>query len=117
MNGSTDNDHSAKPKKWPAIAIGLMVVMIDMISIHGGPSWSADTTGTTSTVTFKSGQVTAKHGTIVEIGGVAYSMDAEATIKDDEERPRTLNDVKVGAEVKFHLKRDKIDQLILLLPK
>ncbi len=66
---------------------------------------------------FQSGQVTGKRGSSIQINQREYLLDKEVTVKDDEDRPRELKDINEGAEVLFHLKRDRIDQLVLILPK
>ncbi|MBM4132799.1 MAG: hypothetical protein FJ245_03435 [Nitrospira sp.] len=83
-----------------------------------GPIQSMAETGShESTGGYQSGHVTGKSGDSIQINQRTYPVAKDATVKDDEGRPRELKDIKEGAEVLFHLKRDTIDQLVVVLPK
>jgi hypothetical protein len=80
-----------------------------------GSGGFAQTTATT--LTFQTGQVTAVGKTTIRINAREYSLSSEVVIRDDEGKPRELKDLTPGSDVKFHVKRDSIDQIILLLPR
>ncbi|MEW6543753.1 MAG: hypothetical protein AB1411_09085 [Nitrospirota bacterium] len=82
-----------------------------------GSGGFAQTTGTATTLTFQTGQVTAVGKTTIRINAREYSLSSEVVIRDDEGKPRELKDLTPGSDVKFHVKRDSIDQIILLLPR
>ena len=44
-------------------------------------------------------------------------MARTVTVKDDEGQALTLADFGPGVEVKFHVKREKIDELIVISPR
>ena len=96
------------------ILILLMVGSVPAVGASG--SW-AQTTSPESTVSFQSGQVTAKQGSILQINNQNYTLAPEAIIKDDEGKPRGEKDLTPGTEVRFHVKRGDIDQIVVVLPR
>jgi len=64
-----------------------------------------------------SGKVTAKHDTSIEINGREYALHQKITIADDQGNEAVWADFKKGDEVQFHLKQERIDYLILVLPR
>ena len=46
-----------------------------------------------------------------------HVMARTVTVKDDEGQALTLADFGPGVEVKFHVKRGKMDELIVILPR
>lgn len=105
---------------WSAGARGVgLVVFLSASGLavsDSARSW-AETSSPQPRTGFQSGQVTGKQGHSIQINQREYLLDKEVTVKDDENRPRELNDIREGAEVLFHLQRDRIDQLVLILPK
>jgi hypothetical protein len=65
----------------------------------------------------KSGHITTTHKASVEINGTSYNFHPNIVLADDEGRPLEWSKYKKGDEVQFHLKREQIDYLILVLPK
>lgn len=69
-------------------------------------------------VNFNTGQVTApKSGTTVEINDRLFTTKRQVVIHDDEGRPRDEKDLRLGSEIKFHMKDGEIDEIIIILPK
>ncbi len=66
---------------------------------------------------YKSGVVTAKTTSGIQINHRNYVMARTVTVTDDDGQTLTLADVGPGVEVKFHVKRGKIDELIVILPR
>lgn len=101
-----------------AIGIGLAVIVgVSGLDFATSVRASAQTSSPQPRTGFQSGQVTGKQGSSIQINNRNYLLDKEVTVQDDEDRPRELKDIHEGAEVWFHLKRDRIDQLVLILPK
>lgn len=63
------------------------------------------------------GEVTANQGENILIDNKRYSMLPSAIVRDDEGRPRDLKEFVPGMQVRFHLRNDKIDQLVMMLPR
>jgi len=70
-----------------------------------------------SGTTLQSGEVTIITGTSVTVGGRNYPLDPAVLVKDDEGRRRQINEVVPGMQVKFHVKGERIDLLIMLQPR
>ncbi len=65
----------------------------------------------------RSGQVTGRQGTGIQIDGKDYKLAPDVTIKDNEGNLRDINVFREGVAIQFHVRRDQIDQLILILPR
>ncbi len=78
---------------------------------------SANRSHQEATATFLSGVVTAKSARILQINNKNYGLHNEIRVQDEEGRIRSLNDLSRGSQVQFHVKREKIDQLILILAR
>ena len=65
----------------------------------------------------QSGEVNTNSGNSVTVGGKTYPLHPAVMIQDDEGRPRQLKEVVPGMSVKFHVKGEQIDQLIIVLPR
>lgn len=103
--------------RWSCSALALLLLLATCATISwGGVSALAQSEGKDLT-DYLSGQVTAVHGGHIVIDGKEYALDADVTVIDDDGRPRTLKDFEVGSPVRFHLKRGRIDVLVLILPK
>ncbi len=72
---------------------------------------------TLAATTFLSGVVTSKTGSGIRINDSTYDLDPNVTVKDDEGQVMSVEDVVPGSVVKFHLKRGKIDKIIVILPR
>lgn len=65
----------------------------------------------------KSGQITATHDRSVEISGREYAFHPKIIYADDERNPREWKEFKKGDYVQYRLKQERIDFLVLELPK
>lgn len=63
------------------------------------------------------GEVTANQGGDILIDNKRYSVLSFAIVTDDEGKPRDLKEFVPGMQVRFHLRSDKIDQLVMMLPR
>jgi len=114
------NRHKLRRGRWEtgAISVGLGVLLcVASLDYLGSAQSMAQTSSQESQVGFQSGQVTGKSGSSIQINRRDYLLDKDVSVKDDEGRSRELKDIKEGADVLFHLRRDTIDQLIIVLPK
>ena len=104
--------------------LGLRQLMLVAILCAGAPlgladigQVFADQDAARPLVNLQSGQVTANSGNGVQVDGKIYQLHPSVIIQDDEGRPRQLKEVVPGMFVKYHLKGEQIDQLIILLPR
>jgi hypothetical protein len=65
----------------------------------------------------KSGQLTSKGDSSATISGQAYAFHPKIVFADDERAPREWKDFKKGDFVQYRLKQERIDFLVLELPK
>ncbi len=86
-------------------------------SVDAGWAQGAGSSSLASSANFQSGQVTAKLPNGLQIDHKNYRLDTRVTITDDEGRTRELKDLVRGSLVQFHLKRGRVDKIILLLPR
>jgi len=63
------------------------------------------------------GEVTANNRGDILIDNKRYSLLPSAIVTDDEGRPRDLKEFAPGMQVRFRLRSDKIDQLVMMLPR
>ena len=71
-------------------------------------------------VGYQSGKITAVYQTTFQIDGRTYSLTPDAVILDDSGNPLDAGYIGIEIEAKFHVKKDqndKIDQMILILPR
>ena len=61
------------------------------------------------------GVVTSNYGTSVQINKRNFTLHPAVVITDDEGRPRPVKDAVQGVQVKYHLKNDQVDRLIIVL--
>ena len=101
------------------IALVLLVVggtTVGDLSIWGSARGWAQTLDRASLVNLKAGQVTAVRGTEIQIDNKDYPLASEVTITDSEGRPKDLNDLGPGTLVRFHVKNNQIDRIVIMLP-
>lgn len=65
----------------------------------------------------KSGQITATYDKSVMISGREYAFQPKVVFADDARNPREWKEFKKGDFVQYHLKQERIDFLVLELPK
>lgn len=77
----------------------------------GPPPFQMPTSGV------KSGHITAKHESSVEINGTRYAFHPKVEFWTDEGLQLEWRDFNKGNEVQFHLKQERVDFLVLVQPK
>jgi hypothetical protein len=105
---------------WVGALLWIALIIVAVLAIFVGGGWAQTTdsgSSPDSKIRFQSGQVTAKQGNSLQINKQSYSLHPEVIITDDEGKPRNEKDLVPGVEVRFHLKRGIIDQVIVILPK
>jgi len=65
----------------------------------------------------RAGQLTAKHDSSAEISGRAYAFHPKVAFVDEKGSELEWKEFKKGDRVQYHLKGERIDFLILLLPQ
>jgi len=65
----------------------------------------------------QSGKLTAKHDNSAEISGRAYAFHPKVGFASEEGSPLEWKEFKKGDRVHYHLKGERIDFLVLELPK
>ena len=113
------NTHSVAQRTRQAFAgIALLALLLS-----GGVAFSAgnDETNPPSFQMPKtgmmSGRITAKNEKSVEISGRTYALHPKVEFWNEEGGQLDWSDFRRGDEVQFHLKQEKVDYLILNLPK
>jgi cytochrome oxidase Cu insertion factor (SCO1/SenC/PrrC family) len=101
----------------PCIAGALLLLLIACAAVPWAMTAAMAQTEGKDLTDYRSGQVTAVHGSRIVIDGREYELDADVTVVDDDGKSRTLKDLEAGSPVRFHLKRGRIDVLVLILPK
>ena len=117
--GRTQTGLVGLPESLLRIALVLLVVggtTICDLSMHGIARGWAQTLDRGSLVNLKDGQVTAVRGTEIQIDNKDYPLASEVTITDSEGRPKDLNDLGPGTLVRFHVKNNQIDRIVIMLP-
>lgn len=124
-NGKTGSENRMEQQTGTASWLGmvlwvtLVVLVLGSALIVSGVGW-AQSSDSSVTAGFQSGEVTDKQGRTIYINGQGYSLSSEAIIKDDEGRTKGEKDLVPGTMVKFHLSRgsaDQIDQIVIILPR
>ena len=98
----------------------LVLLLTGVLSVAGlsiGTVQSGQAGGPTATAEFLSGSVTGKSGSGIQINKENYVLHKKVTVEDNEGRPRSLNELEVDSQVKFHLKKGRIDKIIWVLPQ
>jgi hypothetical protein len=89
---------------------------VPLPGLEVGPGKAYGQQGASST-TLQSGEVTTNTGTSVTVGGRNYPLDPAVSVQDDEGRRRQINEIVPGMQVKFHVKGEHIDVLIMVLAR
>lgn len=95
------------------LGFGLLVLTAPTISL-------ADQQLPTMTVGLQTGMITAVYQTTFQIDGRTYSFTPDAEVFDDRGNQLDVGAIRADVEAKFHVKKDqidKIDKLILVLPR
>lgn len=115
MKGSFAPPTSFMRKTAPFRSLVVLAFVSLAVSV-GHESW-AQSAASESRTGLRSGQVTGRQGTGIQIDGKDYKLAPAVTIKDDAGKPRDLDAFREGATIQFHVRHDQIDQLILVLPR
>jgi len=102
------------------LGVALIIVALAVLVAGGGLVQTAGSQTTQdSTISYKSGEVTANRETMIQIDSQDYSLLSDAVITDDEGKPRDRKELVPGTFVKFHVstRRGGIDKIIMILPK
>lgn len=73
-----------------------------------------------TSIAYQTGTITAIYENTFQIDGKTYVLTPDAVILDDSGNPTDTEAMAVGIEVKYHVKKDKsdkIDNIILFLPR
>lgn len=68
-------------------------------------------------VTLQTGEVNTNQGQELVIDHKRYMVSSSATIMDDEGRLRDLKEIIPGAQVRFRLRNERIDYIVIMLPR
>ncbi len=66
---------------------------------------------------YRTGVVTANNGTVLHIDGRAYRLHPSVTVTDEDGSVYAVEDLKRGEQIKFHLRKRRIDQIVWILPR
>jgi hypothetical protein len=94
----------------------LLIVGILLLG-NAVPSGLAQTSDSDASSTFLSGMVTGIRGNTLEIDNKRYELMPEVVIKNERGNLMEPHDIVENAEVKFHLKQERIDKMVLILPR
>ncbi len=97
---------------WPVLAVALFLG-----ALAAGPAGASDRSGRSEAPAFLSGVVTGEDRSGVRINDRTYAVHSRATLTDEEGEEVDWNQLVRGVQVKFHLRRGKIDQIIVFLPR
>ena len=98
----------------------VIAALFAWVLLAAGPAFAAESGHAhraQASAAYKSGVVTAVSTSGIQINHQNYVMARNATVTDDEGQALDLADFGPGVEVKFHVKRGKIDELIVILPR
>jgi hypothetical protein len=103
---------------------GFFGAALAMFLLSGGLAFSATDTEAPPPpplqipqTSMKDGRLTATNENSAEISGRGYAFHPKIEFGDDEGERRQWKEFKKGDQVQFHLKQEKVDYLILVLPK
>ena len=110
---SSRNQRWTRPDRLAfALVTGLLLLVTPTVGSPqaGGPQSLA-------LAEYHNGVVTSNSGTVLQIDGRAYRLHPRVRVTDDEGSIRSIQDLKDGEVIKFHLRDGKIDQIIWILPR
>ncbi len=96
------------------------VWMASLDGLAASPSTGPQTNLPLGLITSKAGDkifITPMTGAQLSRTAQQYSLDPQVTITDENGRVRDQSFLKPGVWIKFHLKQQRIDQLVLIRPK
>ena len=95
----------------------VLVVALFLGALAAGPVGASDRSGRSEAPAFLSGVVTGKGRAGIRINDRTYAFHSHATLTDEEGEDVDWSQLVRGVPVKFHLRRGKIDQIIVFLPR
>ncbi len=98
--------------------VGVLIMAGVLLGVAEGSR--ADTQGPdirATLIMLQPGEVTANYGTEILIDNKRYTVLPSVTVSDDEGQPRDLKEAVPGTQVRFHLRKDGIDQLVIMMPR
>ncbi len=95
----------------------VLVVALLLGALAAGPVGASDRSGRSEAPAFLSGVVTGKVRSGFRINARTSAFHSRATLTDEEGEDVDRNQLVRGVQVKFHLRRGKIDQIIVFLPR
>ncbi len=102
---------------WRKVLGPVLVVALFLGALAAGPVGASDRSGRSEAPAFLSGVVTGKVRSGIRINDRTYAFHSRATLTDEEGEEVDRNQLVRGVQVKFHLRRGKIDQIIVFLPR
>jgi hypothetical protein len=95
-----------------------VLLMVGTLSLGNGVSSGvAQTSDFDASSTFLSGLVTGIRGNTLEIDNKSYELMPGVVIKNEQGNLMEPHDIVENVEVKFHLKQERIDKIVLILPR
>ena len=106
--------------QWATQAIAGLALLALLLS--GAPAVSVNAQEAAQSVEIpktgmRSGQLTAKRDNSAEISGRAYVFHPKVAFASEEGSPIEWKDFKKGDRVHYHLKQERIDLLVFVLPQ
>ncbi len=102
---------------WRKVLGPVLVVALFLGALAAGPVGASDRSGRSEAPAFLSGVVTGKVRSGIRINDRTYAFHSHATLTDEEGEDVDRSQLVRGVQVKFHLRRGKIDQIIVFLPR
>ncbi len=124
MKVSTERNHEMvehpSPGKPVRMRLCVLAVMLGIVSGYAPLVHALDPMPAHVASAMQSGVVTSIEQRSLFISGKMYTVDPELQIRDQEDNVLQPEVVKIGHEVKFHLKKgesNKIDFLVVYMPQ
>ena len=95
----------------------VLVAALFLGALAAGPVGASDRSGRSEAQAFLSGVVTGEDRSGIRINDRTYAFHSRATLTDEEGEEVDRSQLVRGVQVKFHLRRGKIDQIIVFLPR
>ncbi len=102
---------------WRKVLGPVLVVALFLGALAAGPVGASDRSGRSGATAFLSGVVTGEDRSGIRINDRTYALDSRATLTDEEGEEVDWSQLVRDVPVKFHLRRGKIDQIIVFLPR
>ena len=106
-----------RPFKAGQVWVTALLVCVLLAAVPAFAAGSGHGHHARASAAYKSGVVTAKTTSGIQINHRNYVLARTVTVTDDDGQTLDLADFGPGVEVKFHVKRGKIDELIVILPR